>query len=124
MAIFNKYEKCYGMTLYSIGRYRAELWFVAPNYEIIPHSHPEENIELMFLFGRTTFKRLVKMFYKERYEYVKTRWKFFGKCFSVPAGTTHWFATTSWPLVFINFQTFLPGHKPKSAAQDFKINNI
>jgi len=114
--MFNRYEKCFGITLYSIGQKRAELWFVLPNYTIKEHTHNQENIELMFLFGKTVFSRSRD----GEYAFLTTSWKFFGRCFTVLAGDAHSFTTSSWPLVFINFQTFLGKNKPKSAALDFQ----
>lgn len=126
MSFINRYESCIGITLYKFGSKRAELWIIPRNYTIIEHQHSNENIELMFLFGRTTFYRRPvydNQEVKVPAESLTTRWRFFGRCFSVKYYHSHWFKTTNWPLVFINFQTFLLGKKPVSAAEDFKITN-
>lgn len=117
MALINRYESCFGITLYKWGQYRAEIWFIPRNYSIVPHRHPSEDVELMFIFGRTEFFRQSIRTWK--IESLATTWKCFGQCFSVMNYHYHSFKTTNWPLVFINFQKFLTGCKPKSAASDF-----
>jgi hypothetical protein len=121
MALINKYERCRGLTLFKWGRKRMELWYIPPGYKIIEHTHPDENVELMFIFGKTRFFR--RDIYTGKIDYVITNWKYFAKRFTVGCFHSHWFETTSWPLVFINFQTFLWGTKPRSAAKDFLIYN-
>lgn len=119
MSIFNKYGPCRGITLYRFGKKRAEIWFIPRNYKIEIHRHSHENIELMFLFGQTTFWRRSVISLVE--ESLKTCWKYFGRCFSVKSYHQHSFITTKWPLIFINYQTFLTSYKPESAAQDFLL---
>lgn len=120
MKIFNKYECCRGITLFSFGRYRAEIWFIPANYKIVEHSHPEENVELMFIFGRTKFFR--RCLRTGRVDWLNTKWNMIGRCFTVKCSDSHWFETNEWPLVFINFQSFLKPENKKSACEDFKIS--
>ena len=117
MAIFNKHEKCFGITLFKFGQHRAEIWFCAPGYEIQEHVHMEEYVELMYLFGSATFYR--RPITTGIAEWATMKWWKFGRCFTVKNTDSHWFSVSKWPLVFINFQYFLEGFKPKSAAADF-----
>ena len=63
-------------------------------------------------FRKATFKPL---------EYAKMGWRYFLSSFSVNHYHVHWFSVGKWPLIFINFQTFLDNHKPCSAAKDFQL---
>lgn len=119
LGIVNTYGPCVGLTLYRVGIHRAECWYIPAWYTIVEHTHPNENVELMFIFGKTNFWRrnLTTGVIKS----VETSWRFFARRFSVKYFHSHKFTTTSWPLVFINFQTFLFDMKPKSAAEDFQI---
>lgn len=119
MGLFNSYGPCKGFTFFRLGQFRAEIWFIPRNYTIIEHRHPRENVELMFLFGHTEFFR--RDIFTNAVESLVTTWKCFGRRFSVKSWHSHWFRTTNWPLVFINFQHFHHGYKPESAASDFSI---
>lgn len=123
MAIFNKHEGCRGITLFKLGARRVELWFCPAGYAIEEHSHPKEDIELMYLFGDTLFFRrnLAK---PEKVEWERMTWKRFGAKFSVRYFHSHWFTVGRLPLVFLNFQKFREGFKPESAAKDFEVTNI
>lgn len=122
MAIFNKYGPCRGVTLFKWKQFRLELWVIPARYTIIEHRHPEEDVELMYLAGSTAFcRRDIKTNITESAE---VRWpRDFCKRYSVKNYHTHWFSVGRWPLVFLNFQTFLSGCKPKSAAKDFLVTN-
>ena len=118
MSIFNSHGPCRGITLYSFKNKRAELWYIPANYKIIEHTHNQEDVELMFVFGKTVFYR--RNLETSEVSLATSTWKMFCKCFSVKHFHSHWFSTSSWPLFFINFQTFLPGNIRKSAAVDFQ----
>lgn len=130
--LIDRHGPCIGIRLWKSGQKFVQLWIIPPNYIIEPHSHDDENIELMYLWGKTTFWRAVRVvkskFYHndELIEKIETDEEGFiptrhdvGRCFSVPAGTMHWFKTTSTRLIFINFSTFIKGKSPRSAALDF-----
>jgi len=123
MSIINRHECCWGLTLWKWKQLRVELWYCPSGYEIKEHSHPKENVELMYLFGSTTFYRRVLVAGKktEKVEWAIMSKKFFGKTFSVKCFHSHWFTVGKWPLIFINIQRFLPGYKPESAAKDFVV---
>lgn len=113
MSLFNKHEGCFGITLFRWVRTNIEIWYCPRGYTIKPHSHNEEDIELIYLFGRTKFFRKI-----DNKTESATPTKPFTP-FTVPAGCLHWFTVSSLPLIFINKATFLEGFKPKSAAIDF-----
>ncbi len=118
MTIFNKYGPCRGFTLFKFGQRRAEIWYIPSGYTIVEHRHPEEDVELMYLMGSTAFCR--RDIRTNVVESAEVKWpKNFGCCYGVKHYHTHWFSVGKWPLIFINFQKFLPGLKPKSAAIDF-----
>lgn len=116
--LINRHGPCIGIRLWKCGQKFIQLWIVPPNYTIEPHSHDDEDIELMYIWGKTTF-------YREKTpliiieEFTPDQNYDIGKCFTVPAGTMHWFKTTTTRLIFINFSEFLPNTKPRSAALDF-----
>lgn len=119
MKLFNRHEQCIGVVLWKWRQTFVQLWYCPKGYEIKTHSHPEEDIELMYIFGKTVF-------YKDSYSSTrafKPKWYHMFQTFSVPAGTAHWFTVSNIPLLFINFSTFKQGFKAKSAAIDFKPTN-
>ena len=122
MSLINRHESCWGLTLYSFNCFnkRAEIWYCPRGYVIKEHCHPKENVELMFLFGRTIFYR--RNIYSGIEESLATTWKCIFKCFSVMHFHSHWFeVSAAWPLIFVNFQTFKYGSKLESAAKDFLL---
>lgn len=124
--MINRHEGCWGLVLFKWRQRFIQIWFCKSGYEIKPHSHPEEDIELMYIFGSTTFFRMPRWskFYST-FDYMipekfTPKWYHIFRTFTVNNGVRHWFKVSKWPLVFINFSTFLPGNKAKSAAIDFK----
>lgn len=117
ISIFNKHEGCIGLTLFRAFRFNIEIWFCPKGYSIKPHSHPEEHIELMYIYGRTVFHRISDAGIKQFFE---PEWYHIFNTFTVARGTIHWFEVSDRPLIFINIAKFKKGHKPKSAAKDFK----
>lgn len=116
MTLFNRHGPCIGLTLFRFARWNIELWYCPKKYEIELHSHPNEHIELMYLFGKTTF-------YRDKgisTECFKPKWYHIFRTFSVKPGQLHSFSVSNCPLIFINISKFLQGHKPMSASVDFK----
>lgn len=120
MSIFRKYETCRGLLLFRWKQYTAELWYCPSGYKIVEHSHPKEQIELMYLFGSTIFYRRDTSGIEESY---KPKWCHVFRKFTVPAGWSHRFDVSTLPLVFINFAKWEQGSTPTSAAVDFKIKD-
>src|SRR5579859_3900335 len=103
MKIINRHKSCIGITLFRLFNLNIELWYCPRGFKIEPHSHPEEDIQLMYLFGKTTFYLVHESIGGKRFI---PKWYHFGHCFSVPAGFEHWFVVSKWPLIFINFAKF------------------
>lgn len=114
-SLFRVYDKkCFGLSLPAFGRFKLEFWFICPRYEIKPHSHPNQDIELMLLFGHNV------LLTRNGNEKFKAKiWNIF-KVFSIPAGVTHTFSVSRFPLIFMNIEKWKVGVKPTSAADDFK----
>jgi len=116
MSLINKHENCIGLTLFKWNQRRIEIWFCPSGYQIEEHSHPSEDVELVYIFGNTIFFR--RNLLNGKYEEGKP--KFLQK-FTVMHFHSHGFTVGRLPLIFINFQKFLNGYKPMSAAKDFLI---
>ena len=120
MSVFNSYGPCRGITLFRYEQLRVELWYIPAGYDIVEHRHPKEDVELMYIFGSSAFfRRDIRVGMPEMFEPKFPRDLF--KTFSVKHFHSHWFSVGKIPLVFINFQTFLAGNEPVSAADDFLI---
>lgn len=122
MNLIRRHEKCVGFLLFKFRQFTAELWYCPSNYVIAEHSHPNEDIELMFLFGSTIFYRREDPALNE--EFYIPKWYHAFRCFSVPAGFSHRFLVGNKPLLFINFASWKAGVTPTSASVDFKLTNI
>lgn len=118
MKLVHRHESCIGFSLPSIGKYKVEIWYCPSKYAIKPHSHDNINIKLMFIFGHNT------KFFRSKSDgtglitfLARARHMF--KTFTIHAGDLHWFSVSTYPLVFINFETWKC--KPSSAAIDFQL---
>lgn len=122
MTLFDRHERCVGLRLWKSKTRFVQLWYCPRGYEVELHSHNDQNIELMYLFGKTTFSRInvdnVNHLFTETFT---PKWKHIFRKFTVKAGQLHYFSVSTLPLVFVNFATFLPGNKPVSAAIDFHL---
>ncbi len=117
MKLINRHGPCRGITLFRLFSYNIELWFCPKGYTIEKHSHPKEEIELMFIKGDTTFYRLSSF---GEVQYYIPAWTDIFQTFSVKPGQVHWFSVSNKSLIFINFSRFIDG-KPTSAANDFQL---
>lgn len=122
MGLFRRHESCVGLLLFKWNQKTAELWYCPKGYIIAEHSHPDEDIELMYLMGSTSFYRRRPFGFKLADSITPCWWNIF-KRFTVPAGWSHWFVVGKLPLIFINFATWRDGVKPTSASVDFKLTN-
>lgn len=116
--IFPSYERCRGLAFPSWGKYKLELWYCPRNYEIQPHSHNNVDIKLYFLFGNNIafYRKKQSQFLPDFYY---ARWWNIGTKFNIKAGDTHYFKVSSFPLIFLNFETW---HiKPTSASVDLQL---
>lgn len=111
----DRYERCIGFRLFKSISCFVQLWYCKSGYTIPLHSHDEQDIELVYLFGKTTFFRVID---GKTQSFTPSFWNI-GRRFTIPAGTLHYFTVSNLPLVFINIAKFRNGHTPKSAAIDF-----
>jgi len=115
--ILFKHETCWCLTLFRSKHNNIEIVFCPKGYKIQPHTHPNINIELVFLFGRAVFHRISNLTGKKS---IKVEFPYsFGKHFSIAHNHKHWFEVSTLPLIFINWEKWLNGIKPTSAAVDF-----
>jgi len=119
MSLVHRYEQCIGIPLFKSKRRYVEIWYCPRGYKIKEHSHPNERIELMYIFGKTTFFRREKKDQKE--QSFTPKWYHCFRTFSVPYGFLHRFEVSNLPLIFINFSKFFPGYEPVSASVDFEL---
>jgi len=120
MKLINRHKGCWGITLYRWKRKTAEIWFCPPNFQIEEHTHPQEDIELMFLLGDAAFCRRKTPSSQPEELHVVSPWWTFTK-FSVKRGYSHWFNTSTRLLIFINFAKWYC--EPTSAATDFQLTD-
>jgi hypothetical protein len=118
--MIERHESCWGLSLPAIGKYKIECWFCPPNYAIKKHKHPNQNIKLFFLFGSgTTFHRERESEFGVKVDsYTVRGWRDFGRCFNILRGDYHYFSVSSFPLIFLNVETWFT--TPTSAAKDFE----
>lgn len=117
--IFHRWKNCRGMTLFRWGRLHIELWYFPAGTVVPSHAHPQEDIEVMYLFGSVVFHRQ-----KQRTRQVVSfvpRWYDFCRLLSIPRGDSHWFTVGKWPLIAVNFEIWQG--KPTTAADDFVLTN-
>jgi hypothetical protein len=99
--MIHRVNNCFGVPLWKSKRRFVELWFCFS--AVMPHTHPGQHVEIIPLFGWSTFSRAEPDNWTGRFKAAQAlrisprKW-FRG--FSVPAGWLHWF--TGAPLVFLN----------------------
>lgn len=121
MPLIHRYEQALGIRLWRWGFFQIEIWVCAPGYRIKPHSHPDEDIELVFLFGDARFFRqqwISKVMPFPPEEFHAQFPRHFGRRFSIRRGVVHWFEVSKHWLVFLNCERWT--RKPTSAAEDLK----
>lgn len=118
MKLIHKHEICWVFSLPAIGKYKIELVYCPPNYAIKPHSHNNQDIKLIYLFGHNT-----RLFRCEsdgtKLVSFLARIRFTGKVFTIRAGNIHWFTVSRWPFIFLNCERWKC--KPSSATIDFQL---
>lgn len=121
MKIFHKYGPCRGMTLFRWKNFNIEIWFCPSYYQIPEHKHPNEHIELMFVYGGDTlFVRRESL--KSPNETLAVRFpQDIFKKFTVKPNHYHWFSVSKHPLIFLNISHWINNVKPTSAAYDFEL---
>lgn len=110
MSWFHRHNRCFGLVLFRVGRYQAELFYCPHGEEIEPHIHQKVDSTLVILGGGMDGR------IGERHGIVG--WQDFLRRFHVPAGTVHSAKITGWFCLFLNFERWTG--TPTSAAIDFK----
>lgn len=113
-----RFKDCLGITLFKMGRIKVELWIVPPKFRIEEHTHPSQDIKIMYLWGNATFFRNDYIIHQYKSFNVSLRRIF--KCFTVMHYHNHYFYNYDKTLVFINFERYFG--KPTSASEDIKFN--
>ncbi len=111
--MLKKYESCIGITLFKFRKICIEIWYFPSHYEITPHKHPRENIEVLYIFGSAVFYRISP----ETNEKQSAKMNFIPRFLTVPAGWIHGFRVSKFPLIAINFAKFIDGDAT-SASED------
>lgn len=128
MTLIDRHGPCIGLRLFKSKKRFIQLWYCPRNYQVESHSHNDQNIELMYLFGKTTFHRVkdevtgAGTFFETHYPLVESftpRWYHIFTRFTVRCAQVHWFSVSYLPLIFVNFAIFIDGKEPTSAAIDF-----
>ena len=112
------YESCKIWRLFRYREYQIELVYAPAGYSIKPHTHGNQNIKLMLLFGNNI--RFFRQRTGEKLLCFQARFKHIFKIFTINAGDMHYFTVSTCPLVFLNFERWLV--KPTSAAIDLQLN--
>lgn len=118
MKLFHKYESCYIISLPAFGNYKIEFVFAPPGYSIQEHTHNNQDIKLVFLFGNN-----IRFHRRKRGEFL---WESFfakfrdvGHIFTINSGDEHNFEVSNWPLVFMNIEKWHT--TPTSASVDLQL---
>lgn len=116
--MIERHESCIGFSFPSIGRWKIELWFVPKNYTIKPHTHPNQDIKLVFLFGHNIrfHRRKPKELFGESFY---ATYRNIGRIFTINRNDEHSFDVSNWPLIFMNIEKWYDV-LPTSAAKDFQ----
>lgn len=118
--MIKKYEACRGISFSSFKQWKIEIWYAPRGYEIQPHTHENEDIKLVFLFGHNIrfHRRKKDAFLGQSF---LARFENIGKIFTINAGDEHSFTVSNWPLLFMNIEKWKDGIKPSSASQDLQL---
>lgn len=109
---------CWGVTLFRWGRRKLELWLAPADYAVAEHTHEDSDSEITILYAKP--RRIYRRVGDRVDEYVASSRKYFGRWFSVRAGVPHAFDKGESRMLFLNWQTYLPGRRVTSVATDFK----
>lgn len=114
-----RYESCIGLSLPSFGRWKIEFWSAPAGYAIKEHTHPNQDIKLIFLFGHgVTFHRVRNTSTSSKHQKQTMKWWNIGRAFTILAGDSHWFEVSNRRLLFMNIEKWKDGIKPTSASED------
>ncbi len=117
MKIIYKYEACWILSFPSFKNYKIEIVYAPSGYEIKPHTHGNQDIKLMLLFGNNV------RFFRKKPEgnliSFNARFQHIFRVFTINAGDLHYFKVSKFPLIFLNFEKWYI--KPSSASIDLQL---
>ncbi len=117
MRFINRHDNCIGFRIWKWGRTQYELWFCPRYYNIERHSHDDQDIEIIFLYGSPWFWRQENGVVTEGWPRFPHN---FCDVFSIRAGVLHSFYTGRLPMIVLSKERWKEGAKMTSAAVDFK----
>jgi hypothetical protein len=120
--MLKRYERCIGLSFPAIGRFKIEIWFCPPGYTIREHTHPNEDIKLILLFGHQVKFHRRKKGESDNCSFM-ARFRHIGRVFTINAGDAHFFEVSKWPLVFMNVEKWKDGVTPTSASDDLHLTS-
>lgn len=117
-APINSYGPCVGLTLWRLGRHKLELWRAPSWYAPPTHSHSTVDGEFFVLYGqgREIWKRTELCVVG----YNITGRKYW-KWYTVRAGDQHSFSRGTTCMIWLCWETWKPGVKVTSVAEDFVL---
>jgi len=115
------YGPCRVWSFKPFGFIKVELVWAPKNYEIVEHSHPNQDIELIVLWGKNVYLERTELGKVAPDFYITSMPKSIFKRFSIRAGDTHWFKTSKTNFLFLNVEFWKT--EPTSAAVDFKLKD-
>ena len=112
-----RYGPCIGITLFRWGRRKVEIWYSPADYATPLHSHNDSSTEFTILWARN--RRIWRRIGNLTESYTAHTPRVWGKFLSVRAGVLHAFGKGTAPMIWLAFETWNPGVKVTSVAEDF-----
>lgn len=112
-----RYGPCIGLTIFRWFRLKVELWWSPADYSPPPHSHNDSSGEFTILYSKN--RRIWRKVGDQVDEYIATTPGVWGKFLSVRAGTVHAFDKGDSCMIWLVFETWKPGIRVTSVADDF-----
>lgn len=116
---FARYGPCRGVTIFRLGRFKAELWFAPKWYAPPEHTHDNSDGEFTILWARN--RPIYRVVNGHRQWYTARTPRDWGRFLSVRAGTPHAFLKGDSFMVWICFERWKPGVSVTSVATDFNL---
>lgn len=105
-----RFQNIFGVRLFRVGRFQAELWLCPRGEKIPEHAHDKMDSRITFLGGAMIFTRDKKS--------IPLDWRRIGRSFKVRAGQAHGAEVTGRFGLFLNLERWTTA--PSSAATDFR----
>lgn len=115
----NRYGPCTGLTLFKLGRFKAELWHAPADFTPPEHTHECSDGEFTILYSKN--RRIYRRIGNTVNAYIANTPEAWGKFLSVRAGTPHAFGKGDSCMVWICFEKWKHGTRVTSVAEDFHL---